>query len=903
QFIKIKEGALSYTVKNILYIGHNIQLAKSIISLFVPAPANYSIHHLSSIEQVETALAGREYTHLICELPFSHALADKIAADFPLLKTSYLNLVDSSKETELSMAMRGLMSDEVKVTLDYQCIPVYFKNKEGQFLACNSYFSKLFGLTSAQVIGKTAAEVLPPALLDGIEKIDKQLFNTRKVYFYECKLVDPAGRERDMVFRKEWVSNQEIQIGILFDVTEINEAKFLLEKERIMLRATADISTDFISFKDLQGRYLGCNKQFEKHVGCPEQEIVGKKDEQLFELKQALASQEEDQEVMRHNKTLVFEDYRADKNGNRHFVEIKKVPLQDKQGNVQGLIVIGRDITAHHLMQKRLRIADAAFENAKENLLVTDQMGIIISANKACSLACGFSKSELLGSHISMLACRQRDTIEAALQVQDSWQGVISYCIKNGETHFSWLEVNLIEHAEKGIYSRIYSFVDLNENKSVDKKIQFLSKYDPLTGAFNRIALFNLLEGLISRAIYKEVPIAVILVDINGFKAINDKYGYNNGDTVLKEIAQRLKRCVSEKDIVSRFGDDEFVLILDELATEQDVAIVAKKIAAQFEKPFLTEDFSIQLTATIGIAMCPDEGSDIDTLIGHAAKAMLRGKQDKSTSYHFYTMELTRYSHQQFAFEEELRQALIMDQFELYYQPQYDLNKKQIVALEALLRWNHPVQGILDSDSFLSLAENCGLMVDIGLKILHKAAMQAADWQKKAINFGRIVIHLSEVQLAQYAFIAELQTVLLETKCRSQCLEFEIDEVCFESYSPIVYENLKNISKMGISLTVVNFAQERGVFSLFKQLKIDKLKITAGHRDNVPNRFINNAVREALFVLTQSLGIDIVSDSLDNMAEASFSKHNSSEINHSKHQNVAMKASEATFYLRCHKHK
>ncbi|HEY5716201.1 MAG TPA: PAS domain-containing protein, partial [Psychromonas sp.] len=304
---------MSIIVESVLYIGDNYQLVNTILNLSGTASAklNYDIHHLSSVssvDDIQAALAERKYAHFICEQPFSQYLADQIATDFPSLKTTYLPPPKKAKATELAVAMEGLVSDEVKETLDYLSIPIYFKNKKGQFLACNSYFAHLVGKTPAQVIGKTAAEVLPAELSDEIEKIDQKVFTEQQVYLHECKLHDFAGRERDIVFRKESVASGNIQIGMVFDVTEINEARALLEKERIMLRTTADISADLIFFKDLESRFLGCNRQFEKFVGYPEREIVGKNDDKLFEREQAAMCQAQDREVMTKNRIYVGEE-------------------------------------------------------------------------------------------------------------------------------------------------------------------------------------------------------------------------------------------------------------------------------------------------------------------------------------------------------------------------------------------------------------------------------------------------------------------------------------------------------------------------------------------------------------------------------------------------------------------
>ncbi|WP_372881194.1 PAS domain S-box protein [Psychromonas sp.] len=718
-------------------------------------------------------------------------------------------------------------------------------------------------------------------------------------------------------------SDEKRYVILFSDITKLKIAEERIEKERMMLRTTADISADLISFKDLEGRYLSCNKAFEKFVGYSELEIGGKTDAQLFSSEQALMSLTRGSEVITSKSIYIGEEPRTYHDGESRLMEIKKVPLLNHQGDVQGLISVWRDITAYHRMQKQLKIADAVFENSIENLVVTDATGTIIAANPACCATSGYSKTELLGSHIRLFASNQQDNVEAALSDKQNWQGDISYRHKSGVIHFGWLEAYVVKHSEELITACIYSFVDLKQSKHVEPKIQFLSKYDPLTGVFNRIALFNRLEGSISRATFNQLTMAVILVDINGFKAVNEQYGHNAGDRVLQEIAGRFKGCVFDKDTVARFGDDEFVIIIDELAHEQDVAIVVQKIADQFEHHFEIAHSPALLSATIGVALFPDDGTDVDTLLNNAESAVLRGKSSYNkmrdddviqtiqgntqsanvTAYHFYTGRLTHDSRQQVKFENELKQALTQEQFELYYQPQYDLSKRQVIAVEAVLYWNHPQRGTLHSDSFSSLAEHSGLAWPIALMMIRQAAIQAVTWQCSAIKFGRITISLTAGQLSQLSLIAELQTILMETKCSREWLEFQFDEGIIQYDNQNVYENLINLSKMGIALTVDKFGEDRPLLSLFEQLSIDKFKVSQHVTEGVSADFVSQAVQDGLLVMARSLGITLVSDSLGNKTGGEPALSNTFSCVGQQLRSKAMKASEATFYLRCNKRK
>lgn len=887
---------MSQIIENILYAGHNIQLAQSMLDLFTPAssPSDYCLSQINNADQVEAALENNKYSHFICQIILNESLMDKIAVNFPSLKVTYLT---PPKKKLFAEVMEGDISEEVKKALDYLSIPIYFKNTDGLFLACNSYFAHLVGMSTTNIIGKKVVDILPGDL--DKEKTTQKEGEKNKVYFNEFTLFDPTGRARDVVLRKECIKNSETQIGILFDVTEINETRRALEKERVMLRATANISKDLIFFKDLKGQFLGCNKQFEQFVGCPEKDIIGKTDDQLFEFYQALMCQEQDQDVMMNNQTYIGEEYLTYNNGERHFIDMKKEPLQNKYGQVQGLIGVGRDITASHRMQKRLKITESVFENSIENIFVSDDQGNIIEANKTCCETIGYSKSELLQSNVSIFECNRIEDIELTLQSHDSWQGELSYKAKNGETHYAWVDIYLLEHEEKGNFSRISTWTESKKADVVEKKIQHLAKYDPLTSLFNRIAFFTRLEEAMTRAEHKEGAMAVIITNINNFAELNDQYGHNVGDAVLIEIARRFKSCVFEKDTVARFGTHEFIIIVDELANEEDAAIVARKISAQFDPKFVIEQTELSITAALGIAIFPDDGMDIDTLVDSAEEAMQRGKFDKGTSYHFYTNELTCHSKQQFKLEKELQEALELDQFDIFYRPQFNIKKRQTVAIEALLRWNHPVRGLLHPDNFLVIAENSGLLDSISEFVLEKVAKQAANWHKADIHFGRIAVSIPLSELENIHFISSLQNILLKNKCQSQWLEFSIDESYFLSVSQIVHDNLLSISKLGIAIIVDNYGADRPALYLAEKLSIEKIRLAKHYTEGgISAYFTGSAVINALTLLGQSLGVDIVSDTIEELNEEP-----SDNFIASVSDEKVMKSSEATFYLRCNKRK
>lgn len=900
---------MSSVVNKVLYIGDNIKLVEALLPINSANINDIRIVHYVSVNELETMMSVEHYHYFICERPVLSSVKKRIAETYPETHCIYLTDEEPSVEvfTVPSLEMTNFISTEVKSALDCISIPIYYQNSKSAIIYCNAYFSRIFGLLPNDLIGQCLHKVLPKGVIDNVNNSTLKMVNGHQARLFEFEMRDATGIKRDFLIREEVTNDSELKVGLLFDISEMNAVKATIEKERVMLRATANLSTDLIFFKDLESRFIGCNKQFETFVGCSEADIIGKKDDELFEINQALMCQAQDAQVIENNEVYVSNEYLTYNNGEIHYIFMQKVPLKDKAGKVQGLIAIGRDITEKSIITKQLKLANAVFENTRDGILVTDNIGVIITANDACLDVAGYSKAELLNKNITSFAYGQDYRrlfihIEHALATQGKWQGDVSFYTKEGELGYFWLEVYEIKHSDTDIDNRVYSFTDLTKNKYNEEKIQYLSKHDSLTGLNNRIALFNHLETAIARSNHKQIPMGILFIEIKGIKAINERYGHNQGDLVFRSVATKLKQSASAKDFIARIGDDRFVLVIEELDNEQVVALIARQIAQQFSETITIEGMAVDLSLSIGISICPDDGIDLDAILSNAETAMLRSKQDKSSAYHFYTNELTVNSTHQLARENELKLALTKDQFEVYYQPQYDLNKRRVVAIECILRWHHPEQGILLPERFLMLAEQSGVLIELGINMFIQAAKQAKKWHASGIMFGRIAITLSKLELSQISLIASIQKVLLDTGAKASWFEFAIEEELFSNELHRIQENLLNLSRLGIALTVDGFGAERSVLYSIDKLNIDKFKISKHFIQGVPGFLAGEAMLKSVFVLANSLGIDVVGEAIEN--DPCFINNEQATTGDKwNSQKEVMTAAEATFYLRCHKRK
>ena len=892
---------MSNVVSQVLYAGRNLKLAQTLLSINSNI-GSFNISHTCSVNALETILIENHYDYFICELPLSETVKNCIAKKYPHLDCYYVSdsEVPVTNIKNIAPKRKELVSEEVKAALDCISIPIYYKDKQGAIITCNTYFSQVFGLLPEDLIGQDLVNILPVNLSERSKRSELTMFHDHQVDLLECEMRDVTGIKREFLIREEIMDGGELKIGMLFDVSEMNTVKRVAEKEHAMLKATANISSDLIFFKDLESKFIGCNKQFEIFVGCPEADIIGKKDDELFEINQALMCQAQDSLVMTTGEIYSGDEYLTYNNGEKHYIFMQKVPLKDKEGRVQGLIAIGRDITEKSIIEKQLKVANVVFENSKNAIVVTDGDGIILSLNEACIVNYGHTKEHFIGKQIRSFAIGGNyeelfSDIDIGLKDQGKWQGNANFNKPEGGLSYYWLEIYIVKHHETGVENRIYSFTDLTKNKYDEEKIQYLSKHDSLTGLNNRIALYTHLEAAIARANHKQIAMGVLFVEIKGYKEKNERYDHHQGDLIIKNVAKRLKRSVSDKDIIARIGDDQFILVVDELDNEQVIALIAQNIAQEFSDPITIEGMPVNFSVSIGISICPDDGMDLNAILSNAEAAMLRGKEDRSSSYHFYTNELTINSTHQIELEKEMKFGLDNEQFDIYYQPQYDLSKHQVVAVECSMRWHHPLQGLLLPNRFLMLAEQSGLLIDLEMQMFEKAAKQAEYWHQSGIHFGRVASKLSKLGLSQISLIGSIQKILLNTNCKASWFEFVIEEHLFSSDISTVQDNLLNLSRLGVALTVDGFGAERSVLYSIERLNIQKFKISKHFIQGVPGYLAGEAMVKSVFLLANSLGIDVVGEGVQETSLLGGSE--------SLPLKEPMKASEATFYLRCHKRK
>ena len=411
------------------------------------------------------------------------------------------------------------------------------------------------------------------------------------------------------------------------------------------------------------------------------------------------------------------------------------------------------------------------------------------------------------------------------------------------------------------------------EKNTSEKALKYLAHHDPLTNLPNKL-LFNLyLQKSIQNSIRNQTLLTIIFVDLDRFKQVNDSFGHLVGDELLRQVAERLKKSIRANDTISRISGDEFVILLENIENPLNVRVVLDKLISSFEKPFIIQENKIYMRSSMGVSMFPQDGKDAEQLIRNADIAMYRAKENGRNTYQFFTEELMNEVLQQALIDRELKTALEKEEFQLVYQPQIDLISGDIVGLEVLIRWHNSQLGIVSPACFIPIAEQNGMISEIGLWVLKTACYQGKSWLDRGLNLGQIAINVSGRQIQKTKFFSNIKKVLEKTQFPVDNLEIEITESVVMSGPEDNIERLNKIKSLGIQITIDDFGTGYSSLSYLKRLPIDKLKIDRSFISDLNNDPNNMAITTCIIAMGQALNLKIIAEGVETEKQAEFLKH------------------------------
>jgi len=528
-----------------------------------------------------------------------------------------------------------------------------------------------------------------------------------------------------------------------------------------------------------------------------------------------------------------------------------------------------------------LRQAASVFENTTEGIIIADSNANVLAANNAFFKMSGYSESEVVGKNPRLWKSQHHDecfyqTMWNALNENGRWQGEIWNRRKNGNVFPAWATINVINtHQKLDRYVAVYS--DISSIKESQEKLQFLAHHDPLTSLPNRLLFSARLEHAIKHAHRQTSLVAVMFLDLDNFKQINDGLGHVIGDAVLKEVANRVTLQVREDDTVARMGGDEFAVVLENIENSQDASIVATKILNAFGQALEIDKHKLYLTISIGISTYPDDENSVTGLVKNADAAMYRAKEQGKNRYCFYTSDLTDAALEQLKIENHLREAIARNEFELYYQPQYELSTGKLVGAEALLRWIHPEWGVVSPVKFIPIAESTGMIIPLGEWVLREACRQTKTWQEQELNIKRIGVNIAGQQIQHPDFVNVVNDILNETELSPYSLELEITESFIMQQAETSINKLESLRNTGIKFAIDDFGTGYSSLSYLKRLPIDKLKIDRSFIKDIPDDDDDKAITRSIIALGNSLNLQIIAEGVETEEQRIFLKNEGCE--------------------------
>jgi diguanylate cyclase (GGDEF)-like protein/PAS domain S-box-containing protein len=532
--------------------------------------------------------------------------------------------------------------------------------------------------------------------------------------------------------------------------------------------------------------------------------------------------------------------------------------------------LLARENREREAAQAELKLADKVIESSAESIMITDERSRIVRVNDAFCRTTGYSPEEVLGRDPSLLNSGRHDEaffegMYSTLRVDGHWQGEIWNRRRSGEIFPQWLGITVLKDAEGKPAHFVSIGTDISERKASEERIHYLAHYDALTGLPNRLLLRDRVQQAIVQATRSGEKVALLSLDLDRFKIVNDTLGHQTGDELLRQVVGRLKLAVRSSDTVSRQGGDEFVIVSLGHSGPQTAGRIAAKINDRLAEPFFCAGREVRVSSSIGIAMYPDDGTDFETLIKKCDIAMYHAKESGRATHRFFTDALNANSHDRLQLEADLRRAVEKQEFVLHYQPQIDLETRRVVGAEALVRWNDPARGMVPPGLFIPLAEEIGLIVPMDHWVMAEACRQARAWEDAGLPAITISVNLSALVFRQPDLIERVGATLATSGLAPERLELELTESVLVDDVEKMIETVRRLKALGVKLAIDDFGTGYSSLAYLKRFAVDKLKIDQSFvRGDDPQ---DAAIVQAVIQLGQSLQLKTIAEGAETEAQ------------------------------------
>ena len=755
---------------------------------------------------------------------------------------------------------------------------IWLKDKDGIFLSCNTMFERYIGSKEADIVGKTDYDFVSKELADIFRKYDQKIMTANHTFVTE-ENVTFADDGHQAIMETIKTPQYDIDgniigvLGVARDITKRKKAEDLLNK--FSLAVEQNPCAIFIT--DLNAEIEYANAAFSRTTGYSLEEILGLNPRFLNCGKTPKETYKELWQTIKNGETWKGELINRRKDGSEYIEFASITPVRGQDEKISHYLAIKEDITARKQFEIEQRIAAIAFES-QDGIMITDANNIIIRVNKAFTKITGYESEEMIGRTPSFLKSGKQSPefyqkMWAKLLTEGSWQGEILNRNKNDQISPEWLTITAVKDDYEKTMHYVASIVDITDYKIAEEKIIKFAFYDQLTGLANRRKLMDNLNRSIAMCNRENKQFAVLMIDLDRFKAINDTLGHLAGDELLKQVATRISLCLRDTDTLARMGGDEFIILLEGISRQEDAARVATEIVEDLSAPFkLTQSDAVCIGASIGIAIYPQHGTTSELLLNNSDTALYQAKDNGRGCFSYFPEDLTIPVPQYLKSEARLRYGIENGELRVFYQAQIDVKTNEIIGAEALVRWLDPNEGLILPNTFIPLAEEAGLITKIGEWVLREVCRQGKEWIDAGFTPIRLAVNVSSLQFEQDNILSSIETILKETDYPAEYLELELTESSLMENHELVVDILTHLRALGIHLAIDDFGTGYSSLAYLKRFPLDVLKIDKSFIDDISHNTDDMAITEAIISMGQTLGFKVLAEGVETIEQLNFLK-------------------------------
>ncbi|HEX7907910.1 MAG TPA: EAL domain-containing protein [Paraburkholderia sp.] len=850
---------------------------------------------LNRVEAALAALRGEENRALQVSLAASASETQR--AMFLLIVTMLTGSVlliftfgareNSAREKLRVVRALGRNDERFRGLFDDHPVPMYiFEHETLRFLAVNAAAIKQYGYTESEFLGMTIRAIRPNTEVARLEShlqrsSDGASRGRIMAGIWHHRRKDGSTISADISYHALSFMGRPAFFVLADDVTDQINAEAEAQRSNQMLEAVIDNIPQRIFWKDMESRYLGCNMAFARDAGLayPEQ-VVGKSDSDMPWRDFANLLNDHDKEVVSTGVPKMNFEVDLVIDGVHRTTVTSKLPFTDGDGRVIGVLGSYTDITERKRADLALRLQSRALDASVNAILITAPSpsgNLIEYVNPAFTRITGYDAAEVIGHDCRVLQRDDRDQegvalIRQALTANREASAVVRNYRKDGALFWNQLFIAPVPNTEGVTTHHIGVINDVTDLIRYQEQLEYQANYDSLTRLPNRNLLRDRLQHALIVAQRHHKGVAVVFIDLDGFKNVNDSLGHSVGDRLLSVVAERLARCTRTSDTVARHGGDEFVIVMTDTVDEQSLIAWMERVRASISEPVWLDGTELYVGCSMGASLFPQDGEDAETLMKKADLAMYRAKDMGRNTFQFYQPEMNASAGARLNLERRLRRALRDNEFLLHYQPQVDIESGQIVGTEALVRWRDPEVGLIAPSSFIPVAEESGLIGPLSEWVLREACRQNKAWQDEGLPPARVSVNLSARVFQQRDIAKLVMQVLAETGLEPQYLELELTESTIMRNAEEAVSMLNELHALGIGLAIDDFGTGYSSLSYLKRFPVDRLKIDRSFVSDIGVSGDDETITSAIIALAHSLKLQVIAEGVETSAQLDFLK-------------------------------